>query len=66
MGYGAWVGAWPVGWEKTPKSSPRGLGLGRGPRGGSLKSGVGRASDPMGRAPIRFVGHAGVCIYLFF
>ncbi|MFS7969734.1 hypothetical protein Hanom_Chr09g00812641 [Helianthus anomalus] len=32
-----------------------GLGLGRGPRGGSLKPGVGRASDPMWSAPIRLV-----------
>ncbi|MFS8032092.1 hypothetical protein Hanom_Chr17g01553551 [Helianthus anomalus] len=40
-----------------------GLGLGRCPRGGSLKSGVGRASDPMWQTPIRFVGHAGVCIF---
>ncbi|MFS7904040.1 hypothetical protein Hanom_Chr01g00031191 [Helianthus anomalus] len=57
-----------MGWGKMPKSPPRGLGLGRwlgrGPRGGSLKPGVGRASDPMWRAPIRFVGHAGVCIFL--
>ncbi|MFS7981568.1 hypothetical protein Hanom_Chr10g00952521 [Helianthus anomalus] len=52
-----------VGWLKTPKPPSRGLGLGCGPRGGSLKSGVGRASDPMWRAPIRFVGHV---LFAFF
>ncbi|MFS7965474.1 hypothetical protein Hanom_Chr09g00762701 [Helianthus anomalus] len=41
----------------------RGLGLGRGPRGGSLKPGVRRASDLMWRAPIRFVGHV---LFAFF
>ncbi|MFS7937951.1 hypothetical protein Hanom_Chr05g00433831 [Helianthus anomalus] len=66
MGYGAWVGSW-VGWLKTPKPPSRGLELGRGlgcgPRGGSLKPGVGRASDPMWWAPIRFVGHV---LFAFF
>ncbi|MFS7986650.1 hypothetical protein Hanom_Chr11g01012811 [Helianthus anomalus] len=57
LDYGVWGLGWGVGWLKTPKPPPRGLGLGRGPRGGSLKPGVGRASDPMWRAPIRFVVH---------
>ncbi|MFS7909218.1 hypothetical protein Hanom_Chr01g00092101 [Helianthus anomalus] len=41
-----------------------GLGLGRGPRGWSLKPGVGRASDPMWQAPIRFVGHVLFAFFL--
>ncbi|MFS8034142.1 hypothetical protein Hanom_Chr17g01577741 [Helianthus anomalus] len=40
-----------------------GRGLGHGPRGGSLKPGVGRASDPMWRAPIRFVGHVLIAFF---
>ncbi|MFS8017388.1 hypothetical protein Hanom_Chr15g01379801 [Helianthus anomalus] len=43
--------------ENAQATTTGGLGLGRGPRGGSLKLGVGRASDPMWRAPIRFVDH---------
>ncbi|MFS7920494.1 hypothetical protein Hanom_Chr03g00225551 [Helianthus anomalus] len=43
--------------ENVQATTP-GLGLGRDPSGGSLKSGMGWASDPMWRAPIRFVGHA--------
>ncbi|MFS7993697.1 hypothetical protein Hanom_Chr12g01097161 [Helianthus anomalus] len=41
--------------ENAQATTPGGLGLGRGPRGGSLKPGVGRASDPMWSAPIRLL-----------
>ncbi|MFS7930897.1 hypothetical protein Hanom_Chr04g00349671 [Helianthus anomalus] len=38
--------------ENARATTPGGLGFGRGPRGGSLRPGVGHASDPMWPAPI--------------
>ncbi|MFS7958575.1 hypothetical protein Hanom_Chr07g00680251 [Helianthus anomalus] len=58
LGYGVWGLGWGVGWLKTPKPPPRSLGW-----GGSFKPGVGRASGPMWRAPIRLVA---MCIFLSF
>ncbi|MFS7895631.1 hypothetical protein Hanom_Chr12g01162871 [Helianthus anomalus] len=48
--------------ENAQAITSGGLGLGRGSWGLGLKTGVRRASGPMWRPPIRFVGHviAGV------
>ncbi|MFS8026229.1 hypothetical protein Hanom_Chr16g01484391 [Helianthus anomalus] len=44
------------GWaENSQATTLGGLGFRRGPRGGSLKPGVGRASDPMWPDPIRLL-----------
>ncbi|MFS8000291.1 hypothetical protein Hanom_Chr12g01176631 [Helianthus anomalus] len=46
--------------ENAQATTPGWLGFRRGPRGGSLKPGVGWASDPMWLAPIRcWPGHSG-------
>ncbi|MFS7989838.1 hypothetical protein Hanom_Chr11g01051571 [Helianthus anomalus] len=44
--------------ENAQATIPGGLGFGRGPRGGSLKPGVGRASDPMWPAHIRLLARS--------
>ncbi|MFS7963688.1 hypothetical protein Hanom_Chr08g00741281 [Helianthus anomalus] len=43
--------------ENAQATTPGGFGLGRGPWGLGFKPGVGRASGPMWRPPIHFVGH---------
>ncbi|MFS7897732.1 hypothetical protein Hanom_Chr00s012081g01748601 [Helianthus anomalus] len=44
--------------ENAQATTPGGLRFGRGPRDGSLKPGVGRASDPMWPAPIRLLARS--------
>ncbi|MFS7912413.1 hypothetical protein Hanom_Chr02g00129671 [Helianthus anomalus] len=49
--------------ENAQDTTPGGLGWGVAPWGGSFKPGVGRASGPMWRTPIRLVA---MCIFLSF
>ncbi|MFS7902719.1 hypothetical protein Hanom_Chr01g00014521 [Helianthus anomalus] len=44
--------------ENVQATTPGGLGFGHGLRGGSLKPGVGRTSDPMWSAPIRLLARS--------
>ncbi|MFS7947245.1 hypothetical protein Hanom_Chr06g00545951 [Helianthus anomalus] len=47
------------GWaENAQANTPGGLGFQRGPRGGSLKPSVGRASDSIWPPPIRLLARS--------
>ncbi|MFS8033378.1 hypothetical protein Hanom_Chr17g01568871 [Helianthus anomalus] len=56
MGYGAGVGRGLA--KNAQATTPGELGFGRGPRGGSLRSGLGHASDPMWPTPIRLLARS--------